>query len=351
MVDIDSFKVEVSCEYKGETYSVRDNGAIMRHPKNKSRVRPLDNKWTFGTKHEDNGYMFFASNVRVHQVVATAFWGHMKAEGMVVDHKDTNRCNNRAENLHWVTKLENVLNNPITRRRVINICGSIAAFLDNPALLRESAADPNFTWMRTVSEEEAAKCKANLERWSHEDADFVGTSQGRGIGEWIFSDLRSTGRNNDMHQRWTHMNESEHSIMQTNEQAEIPVPLLIESLTANAMQEDWRTPTEFPLCPPYVLSVEDYYSSLEKGKVFSKNTYGVSTIIEAAISDDKKQLCVATHNPEALKRWCIAYVYILDNKFIHKNGGSFFSETGALKEITLFQGKEWTGGDCIDDYC
>lgn len=33
MVDIDDYKVEVSCEYKGEAYSVRDNGAIMRHPK------------------------------------------------------------------------------------------------------------------------------------------------------------------------------------------------------------------------------------------------------------------------------------------------------------------------------
>ena len=33
MIDIDDYKVEVSCEYKGETYSVRDNGAIMRHPK------------------------------------------------------------------------------------------------------------------------------------------------------------------------------------------------------------------------------------------------------------------------------------------------------------------------------
>ena len=152
MTDINNFKVEVSCEYKGETYSVRDNGAIMRHPKKDCRIRPMDNKWTFGTKNEKNGYMFFASNIRVHQVVASAFWGHQKSEGMVVDHKDTNRCNNRAENLHWVTKLENVLNNPITRRRIINICGSIDAFLDNPALLRESTADPNFTWMRTVSE-------------------------------------------------------------------------------------------------------------------------------------------------------------------------------------------------------
>ena len=345
MIDINNFKVEVSCEYKGEIYSVRDNGAIMRHPKKGCRIRPLDNKWTFGTKNENNGYMFFASNIRVHQVVASAFWGHKKSEGMVVDHKDTNRCNNRAENLHWVTKLENVLNNPITRRRIINICGSIAAFLDNPTLLRESTADPNFTWMRTVSEEEAAKCKSNLERWSNEDADFVSTSQGKGIGEWIYKDFPSVNIRHD----WSHLSTQMPSAYE--EEEERALPLLVESLTSNAMQEDWRTPTEFPLCPTDILSLETYYSSLEKGKVFSSNTYGTNSIMEFAISDDRKRLCVATHNPEGFKQWYITYVYILNDKYIHKNGGSFFEENGALKTITLFQGKEWTGGDCIDDYC
>lgn len=345
MIDINNFKVEVSCEYKGEIYSVRDNGAIMRHPKKGCRIRPLDNKWTFGTKNENNGYMFFASNIRVHQVVASAFLGHKKSEGMVVDHKDTNRCNNRAENLHWVTKLENVLNNPITRRRIINICGSIAAFLDNPALLRESTADPNFKWMRTVSEEEAAKCKSNLERWSNEDADFVSTSQGKGIGEWIYKDFPSV----NIRHNWSHLSTQMPSAYE--EEEERALPLLVQSLTSNAMQEDWRTPTEFPLCPTDILSLETYYSSLEKGKVFSSNTYGTNSIMEFAISDDRKRLCVATHNPEGFKQWYITYVYILNDKYIHKNGGSFFEENGALKTITLFQGKEWTGGDCIDDYC
>ena len=345
MIDINNFKVEVSCEYKGETYSVRDNGAIMRHPKNDCRIRPMDNKWTFGTKNEKNGYMFFVSNIRVHQVVASAFWGHQKSEGMVVDHKDTNRCNNRAENLHWVTRLENVLNNPITRRRIINICGSIDAFLDNPALLRESNADPNFTWMRTVSESEAAKCKKNLEKWSKEDADFVSTSQGNGIGEWIFKDLQSVSARHD----WTQMSTQMPSAYE--QQKDRTLPSMVESLTSNAMQEDWKTPTEFPLCPTDTLSLEAYYSSLEKGKVFSNNTYGTNSIIEFAISDDRQRLCIATHNPEGFKQWYITYVYILNNKYIHKNGGSFFEENGALKTITLFQGKEWTGGDCIDDYC
>jgi len=295
MIDINNFKVEVSCEYKGEIYSVRDNGAIMRHPKKGCRIRPLDNKWTFGTKNENNGYMFFASNIRVHQVVASAFWGHQKSEGMVVDHKDTNRCNNRAENLHWVTKLENVLNNPITRRRIINICGSIAAFLDNPTLLRESTADPNFTWMRTVSEEEAAKCKSNLERWSNEDADFISISQGKGIGEWIYKDFQYK----NIRQDWSQFSTQTPNVY--DQQEEMTSPLLEESLTPNAMQEDWRTPTEFPLCPTDTLSLETYYSSLEIGKVFSNNTYGTNTIIGFAISDDRQRLCIATHNPKGCR--------------------------------------------------
>ena len=345
MIDINNYKVEVTCEYKGEIYSVRDNGAIMRHPKKGCRIRPFDNKWTFGTKNENNGYMFFTSNIRVHQVVASAFWGHQKLEGMVVDHKDTNRCNNRAENLHWVTKLENVLNNPITRRRIINLCGSVAAFLDNPAMLRESSVDPNFTWMRTVSEEEAAKCKSNLERWSNEDADFISTSHGKGIGEWIYKDFQTINISHD----WSQLSTQKPSAYEQEEESALP--LLVDSLTSNAMQEDWRTPTEFPLCPTDMLSLETYYSSLEIGKVFSNNAYGTNSIIEFAISDDRKRLCVATHNPDGLKQWYITYVYIMNDKYIHKNGGSFFEENGALKKITLFQGKEWTGGDCIDDYC
>ncbi len=346
MIDINNFKVEVSCEYRGEKYSVRDNGAIMRHHKKGCRIRPLDNKWTFGTKNEDNGYMFFTSKIRVHQVVAFAFWGHQKAEGMIVDHKDTNRCNNRAENLHWVTRLENVLNNPITRRRVINKCGSVAAFLANPTLLRDCSADPNFKWMRTVSEEEAAKCKANLERWSQEDMEFIGGKRSNGIDEWIYKEYQPVKQDRGIRQEWTRLPTQ---ILDVYEQ--VKTPLLVESLTANAMQENWKTPTEFPLCPTDTLSLDAYYSSLETGKVFSNNTHGTNNIIVSAISDDRKQFCVATHSPNRLKQWYITYVYILNNKYIHKNGGSFFEENGALKAITLFQGKEWTGGDCIDDYC
>lgn len=145
------------CDFKERHYSVRDNGAIYRHPKKDCRPSKLDCIWTFGSKDNKTGYMLYGG-VRVHQIVATAFHGTPDDPHMVIDHKDTNRCNNRPENLAWVTRLENALNNPITRNKIKYLCGSIEAFLENPSILRESASDPNTGWMRTVSKEEAAKC-------------------------------------------------------------------------------------------------------------------------------------------------------------------------------------------------
>ena len=38
---IDIFDKVADCEYKGEHYSARDNGAVMRHPKTPNRPRPF----------------------------------------------------------------------------------------------------------------------------------------------------------------------------------------------------------------------------------------------------------------------------------------------------------------------
>lgn len=50
MVDINEYTRETTCEYKGEVYSVRDNGAVMRHAREGKKARKLDNVWTFGTR-------------------------------------------------------------------------------------------------------------------------------------------------------------------------------------------------------------------------------------------------------------------------------------------------------------
>lgn len=113
---VDVYGEEKQCKYNGEIYSVRDNGAVMRHPKDENKPRPLDNIWTFGTINKQNGYLMLSSD-RVHRIVATAFLGEAPSKDYIVDHIDTNRQNNRPSNLRWITKLENILLNPITCKK------------------------------------------------------------------------------------------------------------------------------------------------------------------------------------------------------------------------------------------
>ncbi len=74
----------------------------------RKRARPLDKQWTFGRQNPSAGYMHLAG-VPVHRIVCTAFHNSPPTDQHVVDHIDTNRANNRAENLRWVSRLENVL--------------------------------------------------------------------------------------------------------------------------------------------------------------------------------------------------------------------------------------------------
>ena len=105
---------EEECIYKDERYSARDNGAVWRHPRDGKKPRPTDCQWTFGKPNDKTGYMEIGS-ARVHIIVAIAFHGMRDTKIYVVDHIDTNRRNNRMENLRWLTRLENVLLNPISR--------------------------------------------------------------------------------------------------------------------------------------------------------------------------------------------------------------------------------------------
>ena len=160
---IDEYIFERTCAYKGETYKVRDNGAVCRQPRPEGRLRKDDGKWTFGEKNATNGYMYIGQH-RVHIIVATAFLGENDSKVYVVDHIDTNRCNNRAENLRWLTRLENALLNEDTCRKITYLCGGdIMKFINNPSCLRELVNDPDISWMRTVSAEEAKAAWARVQ--------------------------------------------------------------------------------------------------------------------------------------------------------------------------------------------
>jgi hypothetical protein len=190
LVNVEDYKQQVDCVYKAEHYSVRDNGAVLRHSRQNQRSRKFDNQWTFGTPN-NNGYLLIASEV-VHRIVAYAFLGEPPTPKHVVDHKDTNRQNNRPENLRWLTKLENILNNPITLKKIVFLCGSIEAFLKDPSILRNHEShDSNFAWMRTVTPEEAQRAWERMSNWAKNGNNNFSSNPGS-LGDWIHAPYKKT---------------------------------------------------------------------------------------------------------------------------------------------------------------
>lgn len=321
--DID-FDQEVLCTYKGEMYSVRNNGAVLRHSKAGGKARPIDNQWTFGKNNKKTGYFEIATE-RVHRIVASAFHGDPPTNTHVVDHIDTNKKNNRPENLRWVTRLENVILNPITARRVALVCGSVEAFLADPSKFRDKFQQPNYEWMCTVSAEEAQNTLKRLTAWAKSD----NQPSGGKLGDWI---------------------------MARNEAFEISSPMIEtvnESLTSNAVQRGWSTPSEFPCCPPEYSDepIRTYSDTLIPGSVFCTNELYTSLVSKSVVLNDRESIIVLSESSKAvLKPWALAKITFENGKFVHASLGSYFTQQGAEKQYCLAQGLEWFGGDSVDDY-
>lgn len=260
----------LECHYKNEHYSVRDNGAALRHTIEGKRPRPTDNNWTFGKLNNKTGYLEIAS-VRIHRIVATAFHGEPPTREHVVDHIDTNKQNNRPENLRWITRLENILLNPITARRIELVCGSVEAFLAGPSKFRDKFQGPNYEWMCAVSAEEAQISLARMLSWAKGKNPLKGGS----LGEWIFN----------------------------REVVGTPIatrPNYIMSKTPNAAQRIIFTPedkpNEYPSTPQEFEGnpLTAYYESLTEGAVFFRNHNGEYVIVKSGFSKDRQTLYILT---------------------------------------------------------
>ncbi len=339
-----------TCVYKGELYSVRDNGSIFRHVRMGKRKRKDDDVWTFGKPNVRTGYMEIGSE-RVHRIVAFAFLGEPPTPQHVVDHIDTNRRNNRPENLRWLTKLENVLNNPITRMKIEYLCGSIEAFVNDPSIIQEFANDnPNFEWMRTVTQEEAKASYERLCAWA-KLKDKERSSKGT-IGEWIYTQPRRV----DFKEENSNLKPSHYDYIHPRQIESVNLEEsrnngLTKSLTANSMQRNWYTPTEFLLCPA---EIEDkplisYFNKLKKGLAITKNKYGTHFIDDFALCAEDL-LVITTHTDDGIKKFSMISITFENGKYIHE-ARTFFERQGAQKAITLAQGLEWEGEDGLDDYC
>lgn len=183
--------------------------------------------------------------------------------------------------------------------------------------------------MRTVSPEEAKISRDKLERWAKEDN--VPTGKGK-IGEWIYKN-------------------------QNAGEVEMEPDLVTESLTKNAVQINWRTPTEFPQCPekPGDFPLQEYLDRLQKDVVFSKTAYGESKVLNAGLNMAGSALFVATYfeSKTAVKGYALAKIEYdrSSNTYYHESRGTFFGEDGVSKYFTIERGYEWTGGEVFDDLC
>ncbi|AHG45049.1 HNH endonuclease [Rhizobium leguminosarum bv. trifolii CB782] len=314
-----AFEEEREVEYDGERYLVRDNGAVFRRNKYRQKKRPLDAGWTFGRKTLTTGYMLIAG-VPVHRIVCTAFAGPPPVPTHIVDHIDTNRANNRPDNLRWLSRLENVLLNPISVRRIILVYGSLDAFFENPQRVNSDASYPDVSWMRTVSKDEAAASRKRLMKWVGSDTQL----RGGVLGEWLYGTSVETTRKGE--------------------------PEIFESLTLSAAQIKWRVPTEFPACPGAVSDdgLEEYGKALSFGDVFAQNPYSKSLVVQHGMADDG--LVVLTRFAgDSIKDWAVAHVSMQGELFYHRSEYTFFELQGALKHFCELTGQSY--GDAFDDYC
>ena len=301
---IDLFDEEKTCEYRGEVYSVRDNGAVMRHPREGKRLRPLDNKWTFGKTDIQKGYPIISSTP-VHRIVATAFLGEAPSKSHVVDHIDTNRQNNRPSNLRWVTRLENIVLNEITRKKLELLCGcSIEDILSDLSILRNKQLTPNFEWMKAVSKEEAEKTLASWRNWANE-----------------VSERKEHDRKTEQYFRY----------------------------------KDSRNGMIYPLEPHgETVSLDAYYENLNINEIFCYKDYPSGRysyrILEYCLNTETNVLSVATSGAGGIKSLFLTSITLDDDDYCYDTR-SFFSYDGVEKYMTLARGEVWTGGEVFDDYC
>ena len=376
------------CVYKNEHYSVRDNGAVMRHMREGKKARRDDGVWTFGIKNPQNGYMMLGQH-RVHIIVATAFLGARDSKVYVVDHIDTNRCNNRVENLRWFTRMENALNNEITRNKIIAICGSIEAFIKDPSILCERlVGEPSLEWMRTVTREEAFIAYENLKQFWAEQAKRPKQLAGEKLNDIVYRkqlNISEKQLNTDNTTELISCNDDKSDFLVSNEEWEemtqslrvpypkeekkkveksstiyIEEPQLVQArFPSIAWQKKWKTPSNFMCCPSEMgnNAIADYYTKLVIGADYNSTLYygdsvpNIQTTIDKAYIDCKDIILVLSMNKAGIKPYALSKIYIEDGKFIHESMGTFYEEQGARKQFTLAQGLDWAGEDSIDDYC
>ena len=343
---LNTYSEERECHYRDRHYRVRNNGSVLRLPKDPTKPQKGDNEWTFGTFNKNNGYLFIGTH-QVHRIVAMAFHGNPEAETDIVDHIDTDRQNNRPENLRWTTKLQNALN-PATRKKLELMTGlPIEEILKDMSILREYNLPREFQRLGAVSKEESQRTLQNMKEWAAKpykrpetpykpDAGILKPISARNI-----SSLRPTPYEME--------HTSREPVADENENENLPAGC-IRSLTPNALERGWRAPYEFPFCPQQGGDLKSYFEAIEIGEEVAIGKGYSFFATEKAMNRDGTAICLKTLSESGAKQFGVMTITMEDGWFIHE-GRSYFHEDGQEKYFTIAKGEEWTGGDVFDDFC
>ena len=125
-----------------------------------------------------------------------------------------------------------------------------------------------------------------------------------------------------------------------------------QSLTINALQRRWKTPTVFPNCPKFIgpNPISEYAGNLQPGVIFTKDNYKFSTVVEVGYIDAILSVIVQTEEDNPIKPWAVTKVVVEGDKFVHEGIGTFFELNGAKKAHYNLLGISFEGKS-IDDYC
>lgn len=347
---INDFTREEICIYKGETYTVRDNGAVKRHSREFGKRRPLDDIWTFGKIDKQKGYLFI-SDVQVHRIVATAFHGKAPTDEHIVDHINTNKQDNRPENLRWLTRFENIVLNPISCKRIEYLTGKpIDYVLQHIEILHKLNLPQEYNWMRTVTREESQNCYMNLLNWAKQEN--IQPSKKRGtIGEWVYQKRFFPESKHIKSLKAIHKQKGLEYPFQENVNSLIAIH---PSLTSNAMVKGEMISSYFPCCHQSISDtpLQTYRDSLKPGNIYYENHVYKTIVLESVLYNKKIIVKYESGDgKEAVKPWSVGTITFENGMYIHSLYKNCFKRESADKYFTILQDKEWTGGEVFDDFC